>query len=126
MTKIKKENFSVKKEAAKLLLSLHKPIKAPKVISSSDAMLALLLHRRLNLNDSDDGCDYEVEILWTFNVGKTKMSLVHFVGYSTDFDRIIPTSKLRNLTCSKNIKINLFFPNFCILIPNILHASGAK
>jgi hypothetical protein len=97
MTKIKKENFSVKKEAANLLLSLHKPIKAPKVISSSDAMLALLLHRRLNINDSDDGCDYKVEILCTFNIGKAKMSLVHFVGYSTDYDRIIPTSKLRNL-----------------------------
>lgn len=100
MTKIKTENFSVKKTAANLLLSLHKPVKSPKAISSSDAMLALLLHRRLNVNDSDDGCDYEVEILCTFNVGKTKMALVHFIGYSTDYDRIIPTSKLRNL-CSK-------------------------
>lgn len=101
MTKIKKQNFADIKAEANLLLSLHKPIKAPKVISLSDAMLALLLHRRLNVNDSDDGCDYEVEILCTFNIGKTKMSLVHFVGYSTDFDRIIPTSKLRNLACSK-------------------------
>jgi len=49
MTKIKKENFAVKK-AAILLLSLHKPMKAPKVISSSDAMLALFIN------------DYEVEI----------------------------------------------------------------
>ena len=55
MTKIKKENFAVKKEAANLLLSLDKPIKAPKGISSSDAMLALFIN------------DYEVEI------GKAKM-----------------------------------------------------
>jgi hypothetical protein len=90
----------IKKSAANLLLSLRKPMKAPKVISLSDAMLALLLHRRLNVNDSDDGRDYEVEILINFNVGKTKMSLVHFVGYSTDYDRIIPKSKLRSF---KNI-----------------------
>jgi hypothetical protein len=95
MTKIKKDDFTAK-QAAKLLLTLQKPIQSPKVISSSDAMLALLLHRRLNVNDSDDGCDYEVEILCTFNVGKTRMSLVHFVGYSTDYDRIIRTSSLRN------------------------------
>jgi hypothetical protein len=95
MTKIKKEDFTVK-QAANLLLTLQKPIRSPKVISISDAMLALLLHRRLNINDSDDGCDYEVEILSSFNVGKTRMSLVHFVGYSTDYDRIIRTASLRN------------------------------
>jgi hypothetical protein len=95
MTKIKKDDFTAK-QAANLLLTLQKPIHSPKVISLSDAMLALLLHRRLNINDSDDGCDYEVEILCTFNVGKTRMSLVHFVGYSTDYDRIIRTASLRN------------------------------
>jgi hypothetical protein len=94
MTKLKKDNFTLK-QTANLLLTLQKPQKSPKVISLSDAMLALLLHRRLNINDNNDGYDYEVEILCTFNVRKTRMSLVHFIGYSTDYDRIIPTSKLQ-------------------------------
>jgi hypothetical protein len=37
----------IKKSVANLLLLLHKPMKTPKVISLSDAMIALLLHRRL-------------------------------------------------------------------------------
>ena len=95
MTKIKKDNNSSKK-LANQLLSLQKIHKIPKIISSSDANIALLLHRHFNLHEDNDDKDYEVEILCTFFVGKTKMSLVHFVGYSMDYDRILPVSKLRS------------------------------
>jgi hypothetical protein len=50
----------------------------------------------LNVNDENDGRNYEVEIICSFNIRKTRMALVHFIGYSTDYDRIIPISKLRN------------------------------
>ena len=49
-----------------------------------------------NKDDNYDNKEYEVEILCTFYVGKTKMSLVHFIGYSMDYDQIIPSSKLRS------------------------------
>jgi hypothetical protein len=98
MTKIKKDNNSSKKLANQLLSlqKIQKIQKIPKIISSSDANIALLLHRHFNLDDYYDDKDYEVEILCTFFVGKTKMSLVHFVGYSMDYDQIIPVSKLKN------------------------------
>ena len=94
MTKIKKDINSSKKIADQLL-SLQKIQKIPKIISSKDANIALLFHRHFNLDDNYDNKEYEVEILCTFYVGKTKMSLVHFVGYSMDYDQIIPASKLR-------------------------------
>ena len=84
------------KQAAGLLLSLQKPQTTPKILSESDANLALLFHRRLNVNDDDDGRDYQVKVLCTFYIGKKRMALVHFVGYSTDYDRILPMSRLRN------------------------------
>jgi hypothetical protein len=84
------------KKAANTLLSLQKLANPPKFLSLSDATLTLLLHRRFNINDDDDECDYEVKVLCTFNVKKTRMSLVHFVGFSSDYDRIIPRSSLRN------------------------------
>jgi hypothetical protein len=86
MTKIKKDNNSSKKMQ-----------KIPKIISSADANIALLLYRHFNLDEDNDNKDYEVEILCTFYVGKTKMSLVHFIGYSMDYDRIIPVYKLRSI-----------------------------
>ena len=95
MTKIKKENNS-SKILANQLLSLQKIYKIPKIISSTDANIALLLYRHFNLDEDNDNKDYEVEILCTFYVGKTKMSLVHFIGYSMVYDRIIPFSKLRS------------------------------
>ena len=64
-----------------------------KYISTATKKVANTL---LSLNDENDGRDYEVKIICSFNIGKTRMALVHFVGYSTDYDRIIPTSKLRN------------------------------
>ena len=84
------------KKAAGLLLSLQKPQTTPKILSASDANLALLFHRRFNMKDDNDGRDYQVEILCTFYIGKKRMALVHFVGYSTDYDRIIRMSSLRN------------------------------
>ena len=84
------------KKVANTLLSLKKKESPPKFFSSKDATIALLLYRRLNVNDENDGRDYEVKIICSFNIWKTRMALVHFVGYSTDYDRIIPTSKLRN------------------------------
>ena len=86
---------ATKKEAG-LLLSLQKPQTTPKILSKLDANLALLFHRHLNVNDDDDGRDYQVEVLCTFYIGKKRMALAHFVGYSTDYDRIIPMSRLRN------------------------------
>jgi len=82
--------------AANSLLSLQKTPTIPKNISASDAIMALLLHRQLNVNDNDDGRDYQVKVLCSFNIGKKKVALVHFVGYSTEYDRIIPMSRLRN------------------------------
>jgi hypothetical protein len=84
------------KQAAGLLLSLQKPQTTPKILSESDANLALLFHRRFNMKDDDDGKDYQVQVLCTFYIGKKRMALVHFVGYSTDYDRILPMSRLRN------------------------------
>jgi hypothetical protein len=84
------------KQAAGLLLSLKKPQTTPKTLSESDANLALLFHRRFNMDDDDDGRDYQVKVLCMFYIGKKRMALVHFVGYSTDYDRIIPMSRLRN------------------------------
>ena len=83
-------------KAAGLLLLLQKPQTTPKILSKSDANLALLFHRRLNVNDDDDGRDYQVEVLCTFYIGEKRMALAHFVGYSTDYDRILPMSRLRN------------------------------
>ena len=82
--------------AANSLLSLQKPPTIPKIVSASDAIMALLFHRRFNLNDDDDGRDYQVQVLCSFNIGKKRVALVHFVGYSTEYDRIIPMSRLRN------------------------------
>jgi len=98
MTKTRKNQqvSPVAKQAADLLLSLQKPQTIPKFLSESDAEACIVLHRKLNLSDDDDGRDYAVEILWTFYIGKKKMALVHFVGYSTDYDRILPMSSLRN------------------------------
>ena len=95
MTKTRQVSPAAEK-AANSLLSLQKPPTIPKIVSSSDAIMALLLHRRLNVNDDDDGRDYQVEVLCTFYIGKKRMALVHFVGYSTDDDRILPMSRLRN------------------------------
>jgi hypothetical protein len=95
MTKTKQVSPAAEK-AANSLLSLQKPQTTPKILSESDANLALLFHRRLNVNDDDDGRDYQVEVLCTFYIGKKRMALVHFVGYSTDYDRILPMSRLRN------------------------------
>jgi len=95
MTKSKQVSPAAEK-AAKSLLSLKKPSTIPKILSGSDAIIALLFHRRLNLNDDDDGRYYQVQVLFTFYIGKKRMALAHFVGYSTDYDRIIPMSRLRN------------------------------
>ena len=95
MTKSKQVSPAAEK-AANSLLSLQKPPTIPKIVSGSDAIIALLFHRRLNLNDDDDGRDYQVQVLCSFNIGKKRVALVHFVGYSTDYDRIIPMSMLRN------------------------------
>ena len=84
------------KNAAGLLLSLQKPQTTPRILSASDAEACIILHRRLNVNDDDDGRDYQVEVLCTFYIGKKRMALAHFVGYSTDYDRILPMSRLRN------------------------------
>jgi hypothetical protein len=84
-------------KAAELLLLFQKQPLIPQKISLKAAAIALLLHKRFNLKDDDDGRNYHVKILCTFQIGKTKMALVHFVGYSTDYDRIIPISRLRNL-----------------------------
>jgi hypothetical protein len=89
MTKTQNNN----KKAGLLLLLQKQPLILPKM-SLKEAATALLLHKRLNLKDDDDGRDYHIKILCTFQIGKTKMALVHFVGYSTDYDRIIPISKL--------------------------------
>jgi hypothetical protein len=100
MTKTQKTQqvSPIAKKAANLLLSLQKLPIIPKIVSSTDAILALLLHRRFNLNDDDDGNAYPIEILCTFCIGKKRMALVHFVGYSSDYDRIIPMTRLRNLS----------------------------
>ena len=98
MTKTKQVSPAAEK-AANSLLSLQKPQTTPKILSKLDAKLALLFHRRLNVKDDDDGRDYQVEILCTFYIGKKRMAklkMFHFVGYSTDYDRIIPMSRLRN------------------------------
>jgi hypothetical protein len=95
MTKTKQVSPAAEK-AANSLLSLQKTPTIPKIVSASDAIMALLLHRRLNVNDDDDGREYQVEVLCTFYIGKKRMALVHFVGYSTDYDRILPMSRLRN------------------------------
>ena len=95
MTKSKQVSPAAEK-AANSLLSLQKPPTIPKIVSGSAAIIALLFHRRLNLNDDDDGRDYQVQVLCSFNIGKKRVALVHFVGYSTDYDRIIPMSMLRN------------------------------
>jgi hypothetical protein len=58
--------------------------------------IALLFRNYCNLDYNYDNKDYEVEILCFFYVGKTKMSLVHFIGYSMDYDQIISSSKLQN------------------------------
>ena len=86
------------KQAADLLLLLRKPITKIKIPTSSSTVVttALLLHKRLNLDDNDDGENYPVEILCSFLIRKKKMALVHFVGYTTDYDRILPMSSLRN------------------------------
>ena len=94
MTKTLRASPAAEK-AANSLLSLQKPQTIPKIVSASDAIMALLFHRRFNLND-DDGRDYQVQVLCSFNIGKKRVALVHFVGYSTDYDRIIPVSRLRN------------------------------
>ena len=95
MTKTRQVSPAAEK-AAKSLLSLQKTPTIPKIVSSSDAEACIILHRRLNVNDDDDGRDYQVEVLCTFYIGKTRMALAHFVGYSTDYDRILPMSRLRN------------------------------
>jgi hypothetical protein len=84
------------KQVVGLLLSLQKLQTTPKTLSESDAEACIILHRRLNVKDDDDGREYQVEVLCTFYIGKKRMALVHFVGYSTDYDRIIPMSRLRN------------------------------
>ena len=83
-------------KAANSLLSLQKPSTIPKIVSGLDATTTLLFHRRFNLDDDDDGRDYQVQVLCTFYIGKKRMALAHFVGYSTDYDRILPMSRLRN------------------------------
>jgi hypothetical protein len=95
MTKTRQVSPAAEK-AANSLLSLQKPPKIPKTVSASDANACIILHRRLNVNDDDDGCDYQVEVLCTFYIGKKRMALAHFIGYSTDYDRILPMSRLRN------------------------------
>jgi hypothetical protein len=98
MTKTQKTQqvSPVAKKAANLLLLLQKPPTIPKILSALDAEACIVLHRKLNLTDDDDGRDYQVEILCTFYIGKKRMALLHFVGYSTDYDRILPMSRLRN------------------------------
>ena len=95
MTKTRQVSPAAEK-AANSLLSLQKPPKIPKTVSASDANACIILHRHLNVNDDDDGCDYQVEVLCTFYIGKKRMALAHFIGYSTDYDRILPMSRLRN------------------------------
>jgi len=98
-----KKMLPLNKKDAKNLLSLRKSRRKskipriPKTLASTAAFIALLLHKRLNWRDENDGGEYPVEILCSFLIGKKKMALVHFVGYSTDYDRIIPISSLRNL-----------------------------
>ena len=98
MTKIQmtRQVSPAAKQAVGLLLSLQKLQTTPKILSESDANLALLFHRRFNMKDDDDGRDYQVKVLCTFYIGKKRMALVHFVGYSTNYDRILPMSRLRN------------------------------
>ena len=95
MTKTRQVSPAAEK-AANSLISLQKPPKIPKTVSASDANACIILHRRLNVNDDNDGRDYQVEVLCTFYIGKKRMALAHFVGYSTDYDRILPMSRLRN------------------------------
>ena len=68
MTKTKQVSPAAEK-AANSLLSLQKSQTTPKILSKSDAIMALLLHRRFNVNDDDDGRDYQVEVLCTFYIG---------------------------------------------------------
>ena len=93
------------KQVVGLLLSLQKLQTTPKILSESDAKACIILHRRLNVKDDDDGRDYQVEILCTFYIGKKRMAklkMFHFVGYSTDYDRILPMSRLRNFRGCKS------------------------
>jgi hypothetical protein len=76
MTK-SKQALPAAKQAANSLLSLQKPLTIPKFLSASDAIMTLLFHRRFNLNDDDDGRDYQVQVLCTFYIGKKRMALVH-------------------------------------------------
>ena len=88
------------KKTAKLLLSLQKPQtppKFPKRISDSEAKAFLTLHRRFNVKDDNDGRYYQIQILCRFSIGKKKMALVHFEGYPSIFDQIMPISSLLNL-----------------------------
>lgn len=73
--------------------------KKPKVkLSLSVARAAEMLYRQFNLDDENDGKDYAVEVVDTFYVGKTRVSLIHFVGYHPRwYARIIPTAQLRKL-----------------------------
>ena len=84
------------KKAASLLLSLQKSQTTPKILSASDAITALLFHRRFNLNDDDDGRDYQVEVLCTFNIGKKRMALVHINLQSKFIINTIFNFALRN------------------------------
>jgi hypothetical protein len=79
MTKTQKTQqvLPTAKKAANLLLLLQKPPTIPKILSALDAEACIVLHRKLNLTDDDDGRDYQVEILCTFNIGKKRMALVH-------------------------------------------------
>ena len=95
MTKTLRASPAAEK-AANSLLSLQKPPTIPKIVSSLDAMMALLFHRRFNLNDDDDGCDYQVQVLCTFNIGKKRVALVHINLQSKFIMNTIFNFALRN------------------------------
>jgi len=88
------------KKAANLLLSLQKlqtRPKFPKRISELEAKAFLILHKKFNAKNDNDGKYYKIQILCRFSIGKKKMALVHFEGYPSIFDQIMPISSLINL-----------------------------
>ena len=84
------------KNKKKTLSSIRKKTKVK--LSPPVARAAEMLYRQFNLDDENDGKDYAVEVVDTFYVGKTRVSLIHFVGYHPRlYARIIPTAQLRKL-----------------------------
>ena len=73
------------KKAANLLLLLQNP-------RLSQKSCQYRIHRKLNLTD-DDGRDYRVERKKEDGISSYKFVLW---GYSTDYDRILQMSRLRN------------------------------